>query len=174
MFKSLNVIVCCDSNYGIGLNNSLPWNIKSEMKLFQNKTIGSGNNCVIMGKHTFMSIPKKHSPLKERVNCIVSSSFKNNTIKHVIRNLDTELESFLNSTNYDTYWIIGGESIYHKIMKDKYHIINELHISVLDKSFDCDTFFPEIDTKIFKRISTFRNEIDKYNHFIYKNTSYAS
>ena len=38
---NVKLIVCCDSNYGIGKNNQLPWSIPEEMKLFKEKTIGN-------------------------------------------------------------------------------------------------------------------------------------
>ena len=66
MFKSLKIIVCCDAKEGIGFEDKLPWNIAEEMRLFRDKTIGNKNNCVIMGRATFESIPEKYRPLKER------------------------------------------------------------------------------------------------------------
>ena len=74
MLNNIKLIVCCDTNYGIGYENTLPWNIPEDMKLFRTKTIGNKNNCVIMGKKTYESIPKKYFPLSSRYNCIVSSS----------------------------------------------------------------------------------------------------
>lgn len=175
MFKPLNVIVCCDKKNGIGLKNQLPWNIKSEMKIFKVKTIGSGNNCVIMGKNTYFSVPEKFRPLKNRHNYIVSSTFQeNNDGVYVLRNLEEELEQLLRNSSYDKYWIIGGESIYHKIIKDKPQLIDEIHISILDNDYNCDAFFPKIDCDIFKLVNeTYHNE-DKYFHYVYKNTAYAS
>ena len=94
MKKPLNIIVCCDNKMGIGKNNKLPWNISSEMKLFKEKTIGGGNNCVIMGRNTHLSIPKKYRPLSRRHNCIVSTSYhlsrEESTLPNctIIRNLN--------------------------------------------------------------------------------------
>ena len=72
MSKLLKIIVCCDNNYGIGNKNDLPWKIKSEMEIF--KTIGNGNNCVIMGSKTYMSIPSQFRPLKERMNYVMTNN----------------------------------------------------------------------------------------------------
>ena len=174
MFKPLNVIVCCDSSNGIGLNNKLPWKIRSEMNLFKKKTIEKGNNCVIMGKNTYLSIPESFRPLKERDNYIVSSSFNSTEDLHVLRNLDEDLEIILSKGNYDTYWVIGGESIYHKLIENKSNLIKEIHISILDNEFNCDTFFPKINTDIFKIVEKQRYEEDGYSHYVYRNSSYAS
>lgn len=172
MFKSLNLIVCCDADKGIGLNNTLPWNIKSEMELFQKKTIGEGNNCVIMGKNTYLSIPSKFRPLKKRDNYIVSRSFATDdkgTL--VIRNLDDDITELILNTNYDTYWVIGGESIYHMIIESKSHLINEIHISILDAKYDCDTKFPEINLNKFTCTSETYNKVGGFTHTVYTNTS---
>ena len=40
MNKTLNIIACCDRKMGIGVDNKLPWNIPSEMRIFKDKTIG--------------------------------------------------------------------------------------------------------------------------------------
>ena len=58
MLNNIKLIVCCDSNYGIGYENTLPWNVPEDMKIFREKTIGNKSNCVIMGKKTYQSIPK--------------------------------------------------------------------------------------------------------------------
>uniref|UniRef100_A0AB39J8R0 dihydrofolate reductase n=1 Tax=Florenciella sp. virus SA2 TaxID=3240092 RepID=A0AB39J8R0_9VIRU len=91
MFKSINIIVCCDNKNGIGIDNNLPWNIKSEMKIFRQKTIGNGNNCVIMGKNTYNSIPSKYRPLKDRINYVVSTTMEEEKGIFILENLDNNL-----------------------------------------------------------------------------------
>ena len=55
-----NLILAMDKNGGIGKNSSLPWpHHKEDMKQFRDKTIGEGNNCVIMGYNTYISIGNK-------------------------------------------------------------------------------------------------------------------
>ena len=57
------------------------------MKLFKDKTIGNKNNCVIMGKNTFMSIPEKYRPLSQRHNVILTrdyslqETYENDTVR---------------------------------------------------------------------------------------------
>ena len=54
-----NIIVAKCNNNGIGINNTLPWNIPGDLKRFSKLTTGSGNNAIIMGKNTWLSLPKK-------------------------------------------------------------------------------------------------------------------
>ena len=50
------IVATCKDN-GIGINNELPWKkIDEDMKLFSKLTKGNGNNSIIMGKNTFLSI----------------------------------------------------------------------------------------------------------------------
>jgi dihydrofolate reductase len=60
MTLNMKAIVACDSNYGIGMYNNLPnWKLKDDLKKFKQLTIGNGNNAIIMGKNTWLSIDKK-------------------------------------------------------------------------------------------------------------------
>ena len=67
----MNLILACDSNYGIGIQNKLPWSIKDDLKHFKKITSSSNNNVVIMGKNTYLSFKK---PLPNRINIVVSES----------------------------------------------------------------------------------------------------
>lgn len=159
------MIVCCDNKYGIGLNNNLPWTIKEEMLLFKNKTIGKKNNCVIMGKNTYKSIPVKFFPLKNRKNIILSSTMNKNDIKNenvIIYNTHYEIIEYIKNSNHDVYWIIGGAKIYEFFMNYYNKIISEIHISFINHDYNCDQFFPKLDNSIFKL-----KETQIYNSFIH-------
>ena len=174
MNKTLNIIACCDRKMGIGIDNKLPWNIPSEMRIFKDKTIGEGNNCVIMGKNTCLSIPKKYFPLTNRFNCIVSTkgeNLENTTNCKILKNLNEELLLFLNNSSYDVYWIIGGSSIYYEIMTHYSHLINEIHITIIDKDYNCNKFFPVICESQFILKDKRQNERDNYTHYVYKNNT---
>ena len=73
MIKYKLIVAHC-KNYGIGLNNELPWRIPSDLKRFMTLTLDGNNNAVVMGKNTWESLPKK--PLKGRDNLILSSTME--------------------------------------------------------------------------------------------------
>ena len=137
----LKLIVCCDKMNGIGKNGLLPWSIPSEMKLFKEKTIGNGNNCVIMGKNTYLSIPENFRPLKQRMNCILTSTMPTNTTNYHTLTTIEQLISWIQQTSYDEYWIIGGEMLYANILHQYKHLIDEIHLSKLNDNYQCDSFF---------------------------------
>ena len=84
----MNIILACDSKYGIGKNNQLPnWNVKGDLKRFKILTTGDGNNVVIMGRKTYESLP--FFPLKGRHNVVISRTLQSSfTCPNVASNLD--------------------------------------------------------------------------------------
>jgi dihydrofolate reductase len=188
--NKINLVVCVDNNLGIGKSNTLPWHVPEDMKLFKSKTIGNGNNCVIMGKNTFYSIPKKYFPLNNRHNVILSSSLKHATLFNYLReNFDTHgyytnpheqvslcrnmdnLLHFIKTSNYDTYWIIGGEALYKTFLQHYSNHIYEIHMTILPEKYNCDTFFPSINdySQYFKVCEGESQNFDKFDVLVYKN-----
>ena len=151
----INIIVAFSKNLGIGINNNLPWKLSSDLKKFRALTIGEGNNAVIMGKNTWLSLPVKY--LKERDNLILSKTIKidithsekknlsdNNYIVKTFEDINLMLQH-CKSKKYDIVWIIGGENIYREFMSNTDINIDEIHVTYIDKEYTCDTFFPSID-----------------------------
>ncbi len=148
------IIAAMCKNNGIGINNSLPWNIKEDLKHFSRTTKGKGNNAIVMGKNTWISIGEKSLP--KRDNLILSNSLFSECANanmnrecpfekdmKVFKSIDT-LKDWCREKNYEEVWIIGGESIYKQFLNDK--LVSELCITKIKKVYDCDTFFPQIDT----------------------------
>ena len=154
---NVNIIVAYCKNKGIGIKNELPWKIKEDLAKFRKLTIGQCNNAVIMGRKTWQSL--NINCLKTRDNLIMSSSLNidkkidNNHVKS-FDNFDI-LKQFLIEKQYDEVWIIGGEKIYDYFLNNNDNILNvsKIFINYIDKKFDCDTFFPEIQLNKFKFIS---------------------
>ena len=161
----INIIVAHSKNNGIGKNNALLWNIKSDMAKFKKLTVGDNNNAIIMGKNTFESLNNENG-LSNRDNLILSKSLIIDKLhgKNIIKNFSdiSYLQDFIKLKNYDVVWVIGGEQIY-KLFLDNYkkeensiYNINEIIITYIDKEYDCDTYFPSL-----------KDYIDKNNLYFY-------
>jgi dihydrofolate reductase len=149
----VNIIVAYCNNYGIGKDNSLVWNIKSDMIKFKKLTIGNGNNAIIMGKNTYLSLNNELG-LANRDNLILSKSLsidKYNGKSHV-KSFETiqSLEDFVKLQNYDKVWVIGGEQIY-RLFLDNYkkdhtsiYNISKIYITYINKDYECSSFFPDL------------------------------
>ena len=152
---NIEAIVAFDSSKGIAKDGVLPWSIKEDMAFFKEKTIG---NIVIMGLNTFLSIPTRFRPLKDRLNIVLTSRYdhynelykgsKENVIftdnqyyYHQILNcpdIYTNKYKYLNN-NIDkqlSIFIIGGKQVYTRYLP----ICSTVWVSQLKNDYSCDLF----------------------------------
>tara|TARA_B100000700_G_scaffold299656_1_gene366947 strand:- start:397 stop:804 length:408 start_codon:yes stop_codon:yes gene_type:complete len=124
-----------------------------------------------MGSNTYSSIPEKFRPLNNRKNVILSKSLKQEDIDYDVTILDKayDIIDFMYKTDYDDYWIIGGQTLYIFFLNHYPSYIGEIHISVLKHIYNCDKFFPKIDLDMFKCVHF--DEYESFNHYIYRNMS---
>ena len=132
-------IACVDSNFGIGYNNKLLFNIKDDLEYFKSLTT---DGIVIMGRKTWDSLPRK--PLPNRVNIVIT----NNPLDHdgaTYVTLDA-IKDYLNThapKTSNNIFIIGGESIYKELLP----YCERVYLTkVCERAEDVDTYFPNIDT----------------------------
>jgi dihydrofolate reductase len=173
----LEIIVACDKKSGIGCNNTLPWHFKTDLKHFA-KTTQSKNdmpdtfrhlpkfmtmakpNILIMGRHTFNSLPHK---LPNRLHIVVTSRAKESNERNnyedgiifiddltkfitEIRDEYTRVKSgslednvYLDATN--KIFVIGGETLYDTCFTEFIDDISYLHLTHINAVFECDRFF---------------------------------
>ncbi|CAI2186360.1 16231_t:CDS:2, partial [Funneliformis geosporum] len=145
-------------NWGIGINNKLPWKLKSDMAYFErtSKRIlpiedNKVQNAAIMGRKTWESIPLKFRPLQNRLNVVISKSLKKEEIIDanfvIYSSLDEAITDLSNSSKVSRLFVIGGSQIYKEAITSPncvYILLTRVY-----KFFECDTFFPEINEKMF-------------------------
>lgn len=168
--RNINMIVAMCSNRGIGINNKIPWHIPEDFKYFKNNTTKIKNSGVVMGKNTWLSLPKK--PLKYRENLILSSSLTETEIKKYD---NTKLFNDMVSLNQyitekkEPIWIIGGEYLYNAYINNKH--LDKIYITNINVNTKCDVFFPKIPSHFipiyFSNQKNYNNI--KFNHVIFKN-----
>ncbi len=139
----ISIIVAIAENGAIGLNNQLIYHISADMKRFKALTTG---NTVIMGRKTFLSLPK--GALPNRRNIVLSRN-PDNTFPGT--EAFTSIEEALAHCNDDEkIYIIGGAEIY----RQAFPIADELNITLVhDTPPLADTFFPDISNKEWKEVS---------------------
>lgn len=130
------IIVATDDVGGIGKNGSIPWNDVKDKRQFMRKTIGNGNNAVIMGRKTFDSIGK---PLPNRVNIVITS--------RPIEEDVVTVKSFLDALifcgkKFDNVWVIGGSRVYQTAIFEFGYLCAEIDRTSIPGNFGCDVFFP--------------------------------
>ncbi len=151
----ISIIVAVAENYAIGKKGDLLCHMPADLKHF--KTITSGHT-VMMGERTFLSLPKH--PLPNRRN-IVLTDVKGKTFEgaETVYSLD-EMVAQVNPD--EEAFVIGGGMVYRQMMERA----DKLYITHIHHSWpDADTFFPEIDPKVWKQLSAERHSADENNPY---------
>jgi len=150
----LTIIVAAGENDAIGKDNKLIWHLSDDLKRF--KALTSGHN-IIMGRKTFESFPK---PLPNRTHVVISRQKDYQAPEGVI--IVNSLKNAINATRQDNQsFVIGGGEIY----KQAILLADKIEMTRVHESFDADTFFPKIDSTIWKEVSnTFHNKDENHEH----------
>lgn len=130
----ISIIVAIAKNLAIGKDNQLLWHISEDLKRFKQLTSG---HAVIMGRNTWLSLPIR--PLPNRTNIVITDNpteFFEGCV--MVNSIEAALEK---SPPNEECFVMGGASIYRQFMP----LADKLYITQVDKPFEGDTFFPEID-----------------------------
>ena len=134
----INIIVAVAENNVIGKDNSLLWHISDDLKYFKKIT---ENHTVIMGRKTYFSLPFR--PLKNRRNIVISGTLSEIEGAEVAKSIE---EAFELCKNEDEAFVIGGGAIYRQAID----FADKIYLTKVYTNFNGDTFFPEIDEKVWK------------------------
>ena len=136
----LSAIAAMGLNRVIGVQNKLPWRVPEDWEFFKQKTQGT---IVIMGRKTFESLGGR--PLPKRLHIVITRQseykFDHPEVK-IVGSLDAAIElarSLIKSADQEVF-VAGGSEIYAQSLKR----IDKLYLSVIQKSFDGDAFFPSL------------------------------
>ena len=163
----MTAIACLDAKNGIGKDNKLLISIPEDMKFFRENTKDS---VLIMGRKTLFSFKDK-KPLKNRINIVFTTKeqIKNEYSEYdnifFVKNIE-ELNILLNNYRNKKVFLIGGASIYEKLID----FCDSCLITKLDKSFEADTYFPDLTAHGF--IIESESETFTYNNIKYKFIKY--
>ena len=161
--SELTIIVAAGENNAIGKDNKLIWHLSDDLKRF--KSLTSGHH-IIMGRKTFESFPK---PLPKRTHVVISRQPNYKVPDGVI--LVDSLEKAIDIAKDDPQpFIIGGGEIY----KQSIPLADKLELTRVHASFDgADTFFPEVDTSIWKEIDRKTHDKDKDHDYAFSFITYV-
>lgn len=114
----------------IGLNNTMPWHLPGDLKLFKRLTMG---HPILMGRKTWQSLGR---PLPGRQNIVLTrdTTFRapGVTVIHDIADLEQmELQS-------REVMVIGGAQIYELMLPQ----MSAIYVSEVQGEWPADTYFP--------------------------------
>ncbi len=156
----LVLIAAVAKNNVIGVNGKIPWHIKNDLKRFKQLTL---HHPVLMGRKTYKSIVERiGKPLEGRMSLVLSrdASFRPNYANVTVCGNINDAHRIASSIDKICY-VIGGQNIYEQTID----LADRLEITEIDKEFEGDAFFPEIDNKIWHE--TFRRKNDFYSFVTY-------
>ncbi|MFC2134538.1 dihydrofolate reductase [Bacteroidota bacterium] len=131
------IISAIGKNNEIGYKGEIPWYISGDFQHFKRTT--DGCPC-LMGDITYQTLPDNARPLPGRENIILTlnkdyENPDNVTVMHDLNEAITYAK-----TKSDKVFICGGGTIYRIAMP----LADKLIITRVHKTFEADTFFPEI------------------------------
>ncbi len=141
-------IVAMSENRVIGRDGGMPWHIPEDFKFFKNTTMG---HAMIMGRKTWDSIGR---PLPGRLSIVVSRTDNLRLPDGVIQchSVDDAIRTCkdLQTEWGDECFIVGGGEIYRQTLP----LIDRVYLTVIHKTIDGDTLYPELSTEAFGEIKS--------------------
>ena len=139
------------------------WKLSADLRRFKNLTTG---HHILMGRKTFESLGK---PLPNRTHLIITRNpdFKAPEGHYSFTSLVNAF-IFCNKMELDELFIIGGGQIYQESIE----LCDVLEITEVDCEPEGDTFFPEINFKIWKETERESFPADEKNEYSYSFVTY--
>lgn len=150
----LTIIVAAAENDAIGKGNQLIWHLSDDLKRFKNLTNG---HHIIMGRKTFESFPK---PLPNRTHVVITrqNNYKAPSGVIIVNSLQDAID--VSKTNSQPF-VIGGGEIYKQAMD----VADKIELTRVHHNFEADTYFPEIDTEVWKETAnTFHKKDENHDY----------
>jgi dihydrofolate reductase len=177
----MEAIYAVDIKNGLAKCGKIPWHSKKDLKFFMDMT---KNNIVIMGKNTYLSIPKR--PLFNRVNIVLTSNPKDKDLNNeankysnliitdnnkfhdiILNNKEFWINKYSNLNKNFKIFFIGGKQIYEQFIP----FCERVWVTTIKKDYSCDLFLEHDFSKQFIEELVDEDEelkIYKYTKFIYK------
>lgn len=155
--ENISIIVAVAQNFAIGKNNDLLFHLPNDLKRFKQITTG---HPVIMGRNTFLSLPKGALPNRRNIVITDNSEEKFDRCEMVF-SIEEAVEAVKNESEA---FIIGGGMIYQAF----FPVAGKLYLTLVHQDFDADIYFPEIDYSQWEELE--REDLyDEKNGFNYSN-----
>ncbi|WP_062203062.1 dihydrofolate reductase [Demequina salsinemoris] len=137
----------------IGLDGGMPWHLPGDLKHFQSLT---HNDAVVMGRHTWESLPPRFRPLRDRFNIVVTTHEAPKGAASA-SSLSAALELAEDEDPGTDIWIMGGARLFAEALG----VADTLEITVIDLEVEGDTFAPEIPESEWRVVATSEPQRDE-------------
>ena len=155
----INLIWAMTKDNLIGKGNDLPWHYKEDLQYFKKNTLEKD---VLMGYNTYLSIYSRIGKALPKRNNYVLHFDENLKVEGatLVTNLHEFLGQYKNSEK--DIFIIGGASVYKQTLE----IADRLYITLINKEYDGDVYFPEVDLSNYKLIK--QEDVNELSFLVYE------
>ncbi len=139
------VAALTSKNRVIGKGNQLPWHIPEDLKWFKELTQG---HVIVMGRKTWDAVGK---PLPRRESRVVTRQVGFSAPgAHVYQDLKQAcIDEPTSNMQRDQIFVVGGSEIYRLALP----FADRLYLTLIEREYEGDAFFPEWDVKAFREVS---------------------
>lgn len=123
-------VVAMAADRAIGLNNTMPWRLSDDLKLFKRLTMG---HPILMGRKTWQSLGR---PLPGRQNIVLTRAADFEAPGAIVIQDISELNGL--ELQSDEIMVIGGAQIYELMLPH----MQGIYVSEVHGEWDADTYFP--------------------------------
>jgi dihydrofolate reductase len=153
----ISQIVAVSANNVIGANNRLPWNMPTDSAYFKSKTLG---HHIVTGRRNYEAEGKA---LPGRINIVLTRNTNYSIPDGIIVNRLEKAIEIARKAGEKELFIVGGEEIYRLAMP----FTDKIYLTRIHTIVDGDTFYPELDLKVWKQVATDQRKADDQNPFDY-------
>jgi dihydrofolate reductase len=150
--EEIVILVAMTAAGVIGRDNTIPWHIPEELRLFRQLTVG---HSVLMGRRTFESIGR---PLPQRRNLVLSRSLSPAPGVEICPSFAEALAR----TAGEKLFIIGGRRLYAEALP----VADALHISWIAGDYPGDVLFPPFSLADWEEVTAV--EHPQFRHLFYR------
>lgn len=149
MTPTFTGVVAMAADRAIGLNNTMPWRLSEDLKLFKRLTLG---HPILMGRKTWDSLGR---PLPGRQNIVLTRAADFEAPGAIVIHDIAELETL--ELQDREVMVIGGAQIYKLMLPH----MQGIYVSEVAGDWEADTWFPE-----FKESFPIRKELETFDGFV--------
>ena len=150
----LHAIWAQDENGLIGKKNQMPWHLPNDLAYFKKLTM---NHTIVMGRKTFEGIGGKPLPRRQTILLSKNENYRPDgvTVFHTVE----EVLAFSKKSK-NPIFIAGGAKIYQAFLP----FCDVLYRTVIEETFEGDTYFPAIDWTKWTLVDSKPGVVDEKNH----------
>lgn len=148
-------IVAHDKNRGIGFKGRVPWpRMKADREIMHELTSGK---VLAMGRKSydeFKSVQHAFSPKEVLMISRLESVGGGKTVT---------IDQVKDRATTEDIWVLGGAEIFQALLPDA----KKIYLTEIEGRFEADSFFPELDSRVWEVIESQSYQKDKYNPYPY-------